>query len=58
MSQYDAAVKKGKLQYKNLELARKRAQAIKHRVVNNLDKYLIEFSANFEKNGGKIIMGC
>jgi len=55
MSQYDAAVKQGKLQYKDLELARKRAQAIKHRVVNNLDKYLIEFAANFEKNGGKLI---
>lgn len=55
MSQYDTAVEKGKLQYKNLELARKRAEAIKHRVVNNLDKYLIEFAANFEKNGGKII---
>lgn len=55
ISKYHAAVEKGKSLYKNLELARKRAASIKHRVVNNLDKYLIEFVANFEKNGGKII---
>jgi L-lactate dehydrogenase complex protein LldF len=55
ISKYDAAVEKGKNLYSNLELARKRASAIKHRVVNNLDKYLIEFAANFEKNGGKLI---
>jgi L-lactate dehydrogenase complex protein LldF len=55
ISKYDAAVKKGLLQYKDLELARTRAFSIKHKIVNNLDKYLIEFAANFEKNGGKII---
>jgi len=55
ISKYDEAVKKGLQQYKDLELARKRAFSIKHRVVNNLDKYLIEFAANFEKRGGKII---
>jgi len=55
MSKYYAAVEKGKNQYANLDLARERAAAIKHRVVNELEKYLIEFSANFENNGGKII---
>ncbi len=55
MSKYYAAVEKGKKQYGNLELARERAAAIKHKVVNELDKYLIEFAANFENNGGKII---
>ncbi len=55
ISKYDAAVARGKNLYSNLELARKRASSIKHRVVNNLDKYLIEFAANFEKNGGKLI---
>ncbi|MCB2221327.1 MAG: iron-sulfur cluster-binding protein [Bacteroidetes bacterium] len=55
ISKYDAAVEKGKSLYSNLELARQRASAVKHRVVNNLDKYLIEFAANFEKNGGKLI---
>ncbi|RLD60863.1 MAG: iron-sulfur cluster-binding protein [Bacteroidetes bacterium] len=55
ISKYDTAVERGKKQYANLDLARKRAQKIKHKVVNNLEKYLIEFAANFEENGGKII---
>jgi L-lactate dehydrogenase complex protein LldF len=55
ISKYDAAVIKGKNQYKDLELARNRAYVIKHKVVNNLEKYLVEFALNFEKNGGKII---
>lgn len=55
ISKYDAAVIKGKEQYADLELAKKRAHIIKQKVVNSLDKYLIEFAANFEKNGGKLI---
>ena len=55
ISKYETAVERGKQQYSNLDLARKRAQKIKHKVVNNLEKYLIEFAANFEENGGKII---
>ena len=55
ISKYDSAVIRGKKQFADLELARKRAFSIKHKVVNNLEKYLIEFAANFEKNGGKII---
>ncbi|MFZ4399805.1 MAG: LutB/LldF family L-lactate oxidation iron-sulfur protein [Bacteroidales bacterium] len=55
ISKYDTAVIKGKQQYKNIELAKKRAGNIKHRVINNLDKYLIEFEANFTKRGGKVI---
>ncbi|MCF8405187.1 MAG: iron-sulfur cluster-binding protein [Bacteroidales bacterium] len=55
ISKYNAAVSKGKQHYKNLELARKRASSIKHRVVNNLDQYLIEFVSNFEKRGGKVL---
>lgn len=43
------------LQYANINLAKKRAGAIKHRVLNNLDKYLVEFEANFTKRGGKVI---
>jgi len=55
ISKYDIAVEIGKQQYKDIDLAKKRASSIKHRVINNLDKYLIEFAANFEKRGGKII---
>ncbi|MCO5265071.1 MAG: LutB/LldF family L-lactate oxidation iron-sulfur protein [Lentimicrobium sp.] len=55
ISRYDDAVKRGKLQFANLELARQRAAHLKYKVINDLDKYLIEFESNFEKNGGKVI---
>lgn len=55
ISRYDAAVEKGINIYNNLELARDRAGHIKYKVINDLDKYLIEFEDNFVKNGGKII---
>ncbi len=55
ISKYDIAVSKGKLQYKNLDLAKERAANIKHRTINDLDKYIIEFEANFITRGGRII---
>ncbi len=42
-------------QFSSLELARSRAGAIRHRVIENLEKYLIEFESNFIRNGGKLI---
>lgn len=55
ISKYDAAVIKGKLQYQNLELARKRASHIRHKTIIDLDKYLVEFEVNFTARGGKLI---
>jgi L-lactate dehydrogenase complex protein LldF len=55
IDKYDIAVAQGKLQYADHELARKRASYLKTQVVENLDKYLIEFEANFQKNGGKVL---
>ena len=56
IDKYDKAVDKGQSTlYKNIELARKRAGYLKNKVVNDLDKYLIEFEDKFLKNGGKII---
>jgi L-lactate dehydrogenase complex protein LldF len=55
MGKYDAAVQKGKAIYKNIDLARERAGNIKYKVVNELEKYLIQFEHNFLRNGGKII---
>ena len=46
ITQYDKKVVEGKLQYKNLDLAKERASALKNKVIENLDKYLIEFEAN------------
>jgi L-lactate dehydrogenase complex protein LldF len=55
ISKYNATVIKGKKQFSDLDLARKKAANLKHKILNDLDKYLIEFEVNFQKNGGKVI---
>jgi len=55
ISQYDKTVVKGKQLYSDLELAKKRAAHIKHKVIANLDKHLVEFETNFTSRGGKVI---
>ncbi len=55
IGQYNKKVLEGKKQFSNYELARTRASALKTKVIENLDKYLIEFESNFIKRGGKVI---
>ncbi len=55
ISRYYKSVIKGKKQFKDIEFAREKAANIKHKIINELDNYLIEFEANFTKRGGKII---
>jgi L-lactate dehydrogenase complex protein LldF len=55
IGRYDENVARGKGQFQNLELAKRRAANIKHKVINSLDKYLVEFENNFSKRGGKVI---
>jgi L-lactate dehydrogenase complex protein LldF len=55
ISQYDKKVVEGKKQFSNYELARTRASVLKTKVIESLDKYLIEFESNFIKRGGKVI---
>ena len=55
IGRYDEAVKRGKQQYANLELARQRAAAIRYRAIADLEKNLADFESNFERNGGKVI---
>lgn len=55
ISKYNDAVVQGKMQYIDLEKAKKRAAFIKYKVINDLDKYLIQFEDNFSKSGGKVI---
>jgi len=55
IAKYDSAFQKGLHQYSNLELARERAAFIKWKVIENLDKYLIEFEASVVRRGGKVI---
>jgi L-lactate dehydrogenase complex protein LldF len=55
IGKYNAAVQRGLTQYSDHELARERASYIKTNTINNLDKYLMEFEANFTARGGKVI---
>lgn len=55
ISKYNKKVEEGKMQFSNPELAKTRAAARKQKAIDNLEKYLIEFEANFIKRGGKII---
>ena len=55
IGQYDKKVVEGKMQFSNLELAKTRASALKTKVIENLDKYLVDFEANFKKRGGQVI---
>ncbi|MDP4282172.1 MAG: lactate utilization protein B [Bacteroidota bacterium] len=52
---YDRKLQEGKLRYSNLELARRRAANLKYKALSKLDRTLVEFETNFEKNGGKVI---
>ena len=55
MSRYDASVLKGKEQFCDLDLAKTRAAHLKYKILNDLEKYLIEFESNFSRRGGKVI---
>lgn len=55
IAQYDKKVVEGKKQYSNLELTKTRAAALKHRVIENLEKHLTDFESNFKKRGGQVI---
>ena len=55
ISKYDEAVAKGKLRYRNMDLAKQRASYIKGKIVSNLAVYLEEFEKNAQKNGIEVI---
>jgi len=55
ISLYEKNFAKGKLQYRNLDLAKKRVASAKYKAINELDKYLTDFEGNFTARGGKII---
>ncbi len=55
IGKYDAAVQKGLSKFENLEASKKKAHVIKWKTIENLDKLLPEFEANFQRRGGKVI---
>jgi L-lactate dehydrogenase complex protein LldF len=55
ISKYDAAVKKGRDRYKNLELAKQKAAILKRNVLKRLPYYLEEFDKNATANGCEVM---
>src|SRR3984885_9006609 len=55
IGKFDAAVKRGLSKFINLETAKRKGHVIKWKVMENLDKFLPEFEANFQRRGGKVI---
>ena len=55
IDKYDTAVKNGKQQFADLDLAREKAKNIKWRALETLNEQLEEFELNFRKKGGKVI---
>lgn len=55
INKYNDAVVKGKKQFIDLEVARKRAKNIKWKTIEHLDRYLEQFEKNFTARGGKVI---
>lgn len=55
IDKYAATVVKGKQQYTDLDLARKRVKNIKWKAIENLDKNLELFEKKFTARGGKVI---
>ncbi|RYE24057.1 MAG: iron-sulfur cluster-binding protein [Sphingobacteriales bacterium] len=55
IQKYADAVVKGKQQFDNLDLARKKAKNTKWKAIEQLDKHLEDFERNFTARGGKVI---
>jgi len=55
IDKYDVAVESGLSQFHHIENSKRKAHTIKWRVMENLDKLLPEFEANFLRKGGKVI---
>jgi len=55
INKYNTAVENVSSQFVDHDFGRQRAAYLKTQVIENLDKYLIEFEQKFLRNGGKII---
>lgn len=55
IDKYNLAFEKGKSKFLDLANSKKKANLVKWKVIENLDRYLLDFEANFTRNGGKVI---
>ena len=55
IGRYDTAVARGISTFQNLENSKRKANTLKWKVMENLDKLLPEFESNFQRKGGKVL---
>lgn len=55
MDKYDVAFQKGKSKFFDLENSKRKAHLIKWKVIENLDRYLLDFETKFTARGGQVI---
>ncbi|NCX96925.1 MAG: lactate utilization protein, partial [Chitinophagia bacterium] len=55
IDKYNDSFNKGKLQFANLELAKRKAKNYKWRAIEYLEHNLVQFENNFTNNGGKVL---
>jgi len=55
IDKYEHAFEKGKSKFLDLENSKIKANLIKWKVIENLDRYLLDFESNFTAHGGKVI---
>src|SRR5690606_31098882 len=55
IDRYNRAFSEGSSKFLDLSNEKKRANSLKWKAIENLDRYLVEFETNFTKQGGKVI---
>lgn len=55
LDNYKAAFERGVDKFFDLANSKKKAHLVKWKAIENLDRYLLDFEANFTKRGGKVI---
>ena len=55
IDKYEVAFEKGKSKFYDLENSKKKANLIKWKTIENLERYLLDFESNFNAKGGKVI---
>ncbi|NQD71075.1 lactate utilization protein, partial [Sphingobacterium shayense] len=55
IDKYNIAFERGKSKFLDLDNSKKKANIIKWKVMENLDRYLLDFESNFTRRGGNVI---
>ncbi len=55
IDKYNLAFERGKSKFFNLDNSKKKAHILKWKVMENLDRYLLDFESNFTRRGGNVV---